>query len=369
VALQRLGVGPAPARWPSIVRQALGVPGRTIEPPTREALESGFGHDFARVRVHTDATAAASARAVRAVAYTVGDDIVFDSGTYAPDSSSGRRLLAHELTHVVQQRNAGSASGQRAKRADALTMGRPGDHAEGEAERVAADVTAGRPVRVTERPRVTLQGSWWGAGVGGTLGAIGGAVVGGLLLGPLGAIAGGLLGLIAGAALGDVASSKARKLNDQERRAAKKVFADSLDLDQITISEAPVMSIGGYARTLPGAIYFPPGKLNTSTTWGMKWLVHELTHAWQYMHGITVIETLVHAIIGHYDYGGEPGLIAARKEGKRFIDFNTEQQGDILGDYYERLVTKQSTIAWSPFVAEVQGTRGILPEYMMPAWP
>jgi hypothetical protein len=66
-------------------------------------MEEGFGHDFSEVRVHADATAAASARAVGAHAYTVGRDVVFDSNRYAPGSSSGRRLIAHELAHVVQQ--------------------------------------------------------------------------------------------------------------------------------------------------------------------------------------------------------------------------------------------------------------------------
>lgn len=67
-------------------------------------MESYFGHDFGGTRVHTDSRAATSARAVDARAYTVGDQIVFAEGQYAPESSAGRALLAHELTHVVQQR-------------------------------------------------------------------------------------------------------------------------------------------------------------------------------------------------------------------------------------------------------------------------
>jgi hypothetical protein len=66
-------------------------------------MEARFGYDFSRVRVHTDATAAESARAVQALAYTVGEDIVFGAGRYAPATGAGQRLLAHELTHVVQQ--------------------------------------------------------------------------------------------------------------------------------------------------------------------------------------------------------------------------------------------------------------------------
>jgi hypothetical protein len=71
-------------------------------------MESRFGHDFSRVRVHTDGRAAEAARSVDARAYTVGDEIVFARGGYAPGSATGRRLLAHELAHVVQQRLGGS---------------------------------------------------------------------------------------------------------------------------------------------------------------------------------------------------------------------------------------------------------------------
>lgn len=66
-------------------------------------MESRFGHDFSRVRVHTDPLAARSAEAVAAQAYTVGSDVVFGVGRYAPASRDGQRLLAHELAHVVQQ--------------------------------------------------------------------------------------------------------------------------------------------------------------------------------------------------------------------------------------------------------------------------
>jgi hypothetical protein len=73
-------------------------------------MEPRFGHDFSRVRVHTDARAARSARAVSALAYTVGQDVVFAAGKYAPASTVGRELLAHELTHVVQQSSGPSSA-------------------------------------------------------------------------------------------------------------------------------------------------------------------------------------------------------------------------------------------------------------------
>ena len=77
--------------------------GRPLDAPVRSFMESRLGHDFGGVRIHTDAEASRSAWAIDALAYTVGPDIVFREGRYAPGTTEGRRLLAHELTHVVQQ--------------------------------------------------------------------------------------------------------------------------------------------------------------------------------------------------------------------------------------------------------------------------
>jgi len=90
---------------PPIVHDVMRSPGQTLPPATRGFMESRFGHDFSQVRVHTDAQAAESARAVNARAYTVGRDIAFGSGQYAPGSSTGQHLLAHELAHVMQQQS------------------------------------------------------------------------------------------------------------------------------------------------------------------------------------------------------------------------------------------------------------------------
>jgi hypothetical protein len=88
---------------PASVDRALSIPGSPLEPAMRQEMEQRFGHDFGRVQVHTDASAAEAARAVNARAYTVGSDIVFGEGRYAPGTSAGKQLLAHELTHVLQQ--------------------------------------------------------------------------------------------------------------------------------------------------------------------------------------------------------------------------------------------------------------------------
>ena len=133
-SLLRAAVTTAPTSdVPSIVNAVLRSPGRPLDAHLRADLEPRFGADFSRVRVHTDAQAAASARAVNALAYTVGNNIVFGAQRYAPTVPDGRRLLAHELTHVLQQ----SFAPQTAP----LAVGPTDDAFEHEADRVARRVT------------------------------------------------------------------------------------------------------------------------------------------------------------------------------------------------------------------------------------
>lgn len=104
--LKRSAVNSAPTNSvPPIVHNVLSSSGQLLDAGTRAFMEPRFGHDFSRVRVHTDDKAAESARAVNALAYSVGRDVVFGVGQYAPGTSEGKRLMAHELTHVVQQSN------------------------------------------------------------------------------------------------------------------------------------------------------------------------------------------------------------------------------------------------------------------------
>ncbi|MBV9960325.1 MAG: DUF4157 domain-containing protein, partial [Acidobacteria bacterium] len=82
--------------------------GQALDATTRDFMESRFAYDFGKVRIHDDQTAAESARALNARAYTVGQNIVFGTGQYAPQSIEGKKLLAHELTHVIQQSPSGA---------------------------------------------------------------------------------------------------------------------------------------------------------------------------------------------------------------------------------------------------------------------
>ena len=116
--LQKKEAGPQPATHeaPASVHEVLRSPGQPLDAATRACFEPRFGRDFSGIRVHTDAPAAASARYVNAFAYTVGNSIVFGPGRYAPGTQEGRRLIAHELTHVVQQGGTAQALQRRPKR-------------------------------------------------------------------------------------------------------------------------------------------------------------------------------------------------------------------------------------------------------------
>jgi hypothetical protein len=108
-------------------------------------MEARFRSDFSRVRIHVDGQAATSAERLNAAAYAIGQHIVFGRGQYAPSTEAGRRLLAHELAHVVQQGDGASAKPALTR---ALAPNRPPHSAEAEADHAADAVMAGLPARV-----------------------------------------------------------------------------------------------------------------------------------------------------------------------------------------------------------------------------
>jgi len=138
----------------------VGVP---LDGRTRDFMEPRFGQDFSQVRIHTDARAADSARAINALAYTVGNDVVFGAGQYSPHASQSRKLLAHELAHVVQQRGGGGTPSEGSmpviQRFTAFT---------------AADQAAGKSLgwihpgsanlRVADSGLLAVEDNGWGAG-------------------------------------------------------------------------------------------------------------------------------------------------------------------------------------------------------------
>jgi hypothetical protein len=159
-SLQRAAAsGATPVSAPPVVHDVLRAPGHPLDGATRGFMEARFGRDFGGVRVHTDEQAAASARAVRALAYTVGSHVVFGTGQYQPAQPSGRRLLAHELTHVLQQGGGAATSIQRASIAasPSLAVGAEDDAAEREARRAAAAIDQDENVAVDENSTETVQ--------------------------------------------------------------------------------------------------------------------------------------------------------------------------------------------------------------------
>lgn len=108
--------------------------GAQLEPATRERLGTGLGDSLADVRVHTGEVADGLARSVSARAFTTGSDVYFADGEYRPGSSAGDRLLAHEVSHVVQQRGAATTG--------PMTVTEPGDALEVQADAAARDLSA-----------------------------------------------------------------------------------------------------------------------------------------------------------------------------------------------------------------------------------
>ena len=130
---------------PPIVEEVLRSSGQPLDPATRNVFDERFGRDFSRVRVHTGAQAAESARTVNASAYTVGQDVVFGSGQYAPHTGVGRRLLAHELAHTIQQEAIGPSFARK------IEVGEVDDPYERQANSVAEKFDRGETAQGLER--------------------------------------------------------------------------------------------------------------------------------------------------------------------------------------------------------------------------
>jgi Domain of unknown function (DUF4157) len=124
----------------SAVERVVRTPGSPLPDPVRSDMEQGFGRSFSRVRIHDDPRAAASAQAIGAHAFTVGNHIAFNRGQFQPATESGRLLLAHELAHTVQQSGASHAQAPR--------ISQPGDRHEVQADHAATAAVSGDPMPV-----------------------------------------------------------------------------------------------------------------------------------------------------------------------------------------------------------------------------
>jgi len=299
----------APANVSSNIENSAGK-GNTLPKNTLNEMNSSFGVNFNEVKIHNDSDAVNMNRELQSQAFTHGRDIYFNQGKYQPENNEGKLLLAHELTHVVQQ---------------------------------------GEGVHTKQ-----IQRSFWGTVGGVVAGAVGGFFVGG----PVGAIVGG----VAGGVAGDAASTDTRGLNKDERQEAQQVFGNSLNYDAVSVSDSSeLLQIGGYARTPGNTVFFPTGTLGRSDPAYYTFLIHELTHTWQTQHGVSVLTKIRYSLSqSNYDFGGDAGLQKAIEDGKCFNDFNTEAQASILEKYYEILTGQASgdALIYYHFVSQVQNFAG-----------
>ena len=288
--------GPGAAASPAVHR-VLRAPGAPLDEEIQAVMGARFEHDFSRVRVHTDEEAAASARAVSAAAYTVGEHVVFDRGRYAPETAAGRGLLVHELAHVVQQSGVAIP--------DHLPIEPAGSPAERQAARAAGSVDAapGSAAPAVQREGTTVRSPVFEEAV---------------------------------TQASDVAGGVAcRSLGRAERRLARPIFGNSLDYDRVRLISSDTLQY----RTVGNNIYLPPSFSITDASMAQT-LIHELTHVWQYQHGGTsyisgsLSDQIVAAITEGsrnfaYDYTIGPD--------QSFFDFGYEQQAAIVEHYFAML--------------------------------
>jgi hypothetical protein len=177
--------------------------GRPLDSSLQQSIEGQFGRDLGHVRIHSDERAGRLADSIGARAFTLRNHVVFGSGNFRPYCPSGRRLLMHELTHVVQQQPDVRDAGLPAT-LDGWRVSARNDLAEREAERSADLSASDEPITIAESARDVLQADWdWGrAGAGALIGGAIGAAAGFLFGGGVGAAIGGGIGAVAGGLIG-----------------------------------------------------------------------------------------------------------------------------------------------------------------------
>ncbi len=353
---------PAPATPSHRPRQ-----GAPLPQALRAPFEQRLGAEFSAVRVHTDAAAGESALALGARAYAAGRDIVFAPGHYAPETSTGRELLAHELHHVAEDgvREIGEH--------ETVQIDAPGSAAEQRADAAAKQAavkgTSAAPAPLALAAHAPRQGppmlhrSLLGAGLGGALGGLVGGIGLGLLgglLGPagavIGAVVGGLGGLVAGAVVGDRLSRRTRGLSGPEKTYLYDIYHDAVNYDAVTITRGSALAAGA-ARTTGNTInlqdeHFKGDTMELSDQ-GLLTLAHEMGHVWQYQNGglayipSSLIPQLVAWARGRsrnvaYDWRN------AVRNHVDWADWNAEQQAKCIQDYNEalrRINAGQGTLA------------------------
>lgn len=416
--LQRSGGEPAGQASPAVEQHiaAMKGGGQSLPAHVREAFEARLGHDFSAVRIHTDERAQQATKALNAQAFAIGSDIAFAPGQYQPDTAAGQHLLAHELTHVVQQgaapaRGAGGAGADVSKGVqrhvqrgffDSLWQGvkKIGSSIWSGLKTVGSAIWSGLkwlgnklgtlirdgfmwlvnlvrdlPERlgrliitlaqglagiITFLPELIIQIVKHGfSGLGKWLGAklvAGAAWVGTVVL--------RVLDLIGFPEIGELLLhlfSSVRKLTSEEKAAGKSVLGSgAIRWNDVRVGSGGVLDLiwkvnDGRPFTSWHTINAPPGTpLHT--------MVHELTHVYQYERvGTLYMAQALHAQAtrgaGAYVYGD---LVAHRTAGKKYSEFNREEQAQIADDYYSKVLHGRGTLspdlvdAYKFYIAQLQ---------------
>ncbi|MDX1909690.1 MAG: DUF4157 domain-containing protein [Bacteroidia bacterium] len=352
--------------------------GQPLPTPVRRQMEQGIGADFSGVRIHTDTEAAHLNHEISAHAFTRGQDVYFNAGRYQPESTAGQRLLAHELTHVVQQggggkthdqvpdiqgglwssikKAAGKVWGGVKKAGSAIVSGAKAawkgiswfgkklwEKFSGIGRRVYQWITL-FPGRVGRLLKGLWQGlktfkpwtlSWWKS-LGkadtwkGFLKWVGYRLVEMLEIMGIGEIY---------ETVADFIKFNTRTLTSGEIATAKKVFGNTINYGLVRVDEGAVIG--------PAFSDRPYTSFHTINSWGSMSndvLLHELTHVWQYEHaGAIYMPQAIHAQVwgDGYEYGGVAGLQQKKNAGQGLLSFNREQQAQIIQDFF-RLKSGQS---------------------------
>ena len=357
-----------------MVNEVISSPGLALEDSEKTYFEPLFGHDFSKVRVHTGDKAAQSALHLGASAFTVGRHVVFGNEQYEPSTHTGRSLLAHELTHVVQQ--------DFKRPLLPLQLGAKDDRNELVAENMSLQIanqnpSSKSPYPISQSvvaPGSTIQRSLLGGIFGGIGGALGGAMMGAALGGPLGAVVGGIAGFIAGAVMGDDATTESRALKQDEIDYAKDIFRDTIDYSKIKVTRDSMMAVGA-PRTIGNTInlksswdHFKGDTLELTES-GKETLIHEMGHVWQYQNGglAYIPESLwsqLKAKLSGKDRGAAYNWQGAHTEGIPWEKWNPEQQASAIEEY-NKLLRKSKVGAAD--VKEI-ATLAILTKYMENVW-
>ena len=289
---------------PVVLPEVLRPPGQPLDSAIRSIAQQRFGHDFSQVRVHTDEQAAESARVVNARAFTVGQDIFFGAGQYSPERMEGQRLLAHELTHTVQQVKADPTVSSRPPTTDR--------EAELEAHRTATSFITGHPLSPVREGRSCLSVQREGLEIRSPV--FEETVT----------------------QISDVqATLSGRPLTLREESLTREVFGDSIDYTRVRLIQTGLLEYRTVGNTIRVPVNFTARDAEMAEI-----LVHEMTHVWQYQQaGTSYISVSLSSQIvatiqsgsrnAAYDYEIAPDT--------SFFDLLPEQQALLVENYYSML--------------------------------